>query len=242
MKRISLIGLLVGGIVMLQLVRLGRAPAAELGYDVRGQVLLVSAAATKPAGDASRVVEWLAPLDTADPVPTSLDGDYEMVQQDKRFTPDMLVVPVGSVVTFPNRDPWFHNVFSLYRGKRFDLGLYQAGDVKKVRFDRVGPSYIFCNIHPQMAAVVLTIDSKYFGLSDKDGRIAISGVPAGEYRMNIWYENADAEALRALSRDVMIDDDRPLPTVSINVVPHDLRNHKNKYGQDYDTGALAPNY
>ncbi len=87
---------------------------------------------------------------------------YRLVQHNKRFEPRMLVVPVGSVVDFPNADPWFHNVFSLYRGKRFDLGLYQAGAQRSVKFDRIGPSYLFCNIHPEMTGVVLAVESELF--------------------------------------------------------------------------------
>lgn len=242
MKRIRTIGPVVFVVAVLPALWLVRARAAETGYSIEGQVALLTSNGEKPARNESKVAEWLVPEGVSASSPGSPAKVYRMVQQDKRFDPDILVVPVGSVVSFPNRDPWFHNVFSLYRGKRFDLGLYQAGDVKTVRFDRPGPSYIFCNIHPQMAAVILTVGSEYFGLSDKAGRIEISDVPAGRYRLNVWYENADADALHALARDVVVNDNRALPEVSIIVVPHDLSNHKNKYGKDYDTGALAPNY
>ena len=63
----------------------------------------------------------------------------------------------GSSVEFPNRDPWFHNVFSLFNGKRFDLGLYEAGSTRTVHFDREGISFIFCNIHPEMSAVIVVL-------------------------------------------------------------------------------------
>jgi plastocyanin len=241
MKRVTIIALAV--LMLLAVQALRTRLAAEAGLDVHGAVILVPQDGGKAQSDESHVVEWLAPLDSIE----ASNGDasqshYEMVQKDKRFDPSLLVVPVGSVVTFPNRDPWFHNVFSLYRGKRFDLGLYQAGDAKAVRFDRLGPSYIFCNIHPQMAAVILTVDSKYFALSDRSGRVTLSGVPAGKYRMHVWYENADAGELQGLSKEVTIGEERSLPSVSIQVVPHDLRDHKNKYGENYDTGALAPSY
>ncbi|HKV49461.1 MAG TPA: hypothetical protein VJN69_15310 [Candidatus Acidoferrales bacterium] len=214
---------------------------AGKGYEVEGRIVLSAGGKGEQTKDASKVVEWLAPLGSS-VAPSQGGRSYEMIQRDKRFDPELLVVPKGSVVTFPNLDPWFHNVFSLYRGKRFDLGLYQAGDSKSVRFDRLGPSYIFCNIHPHMAAVILTVDSNYFGLSDKSGRVTISDVPAGRYRLNVWYQNADAEALEALGREVVVDGNRELPTISVAVVLHDLRDHKNKYGKDYDTGALAPSY
>ena len=106
------------------------------------------------AGD---VVLWLTPLEGVDqPLPASFTQQPpRLVQLNKSFQPHILVVPVGSVVEFPNHDPFFHNVFSLFEGKRFDLGLYEAGTTRDVRFDKVGISYIFCNIHPQMSAVIL---------------------------------------------------------------------------------------
>lgn len=242
MKRKEITACLLVTIAVSQAFWIIRTRAAETGLNVEGQITLLVSHGERTTNDSSRVAEWLVPEDVSASSMGTPGKAYQMVQQDKRFDPDMLVVPVGSVVSFPNRDPWFHNVFSLYRGKRFDLGLYQAGDVKTVRFDRLGPSYIFCNIHPQMAAVILTVGSEYFGISDKAGRVEISDVPAGRYRLNIWYENADADALRTLARDVVVNDEGTLPEVSINVVPHDLHNHKNKYGQDYNTGALSPNY
>ena len=119
-------------------------PSAEVTGDV---TLLQTSAGHAP--DASQVVVWLLPLETVQTVRATTDRPhYRLVQRNKRFEPSLLVIPVGSVVDFPNADPWFHNVFSLYRGKRFDLGLYQAGTQRSVRFDRAGPSFLFCNIHP----------------------------------------------------------------------------------------------
>jgi|SRR5580704_5680983 plastocyanin len=242
MKRRITIAIMILAALTWASFRVRLAPAEDSHLDVSGEVTLLPQEGGALEKDASRVVEWLVPA-IQDPASARNDaGKYQMVQREKRFEPDMLVVPVGSSVTFPNRDPWFHNVFSLYRGKRFDLGLYQAGDSKVVRFDRVGPSYIFCNIHPQMAAVILTVDSKYYGVTDKGGHTTISGVPAGKYRMHVWYENADADALEALTRDVSVGEDRSLPSITIGVVEHDLRQHKNKYGKDYDSDALAPTY
>ena len=229
--------------VVATMLRARRAAGAEISFDVQGKVTLIGGTAKAPVKDASNVAVWLAPEGAADVAQAVRPGTYEMVQRDKKFEPSLLVVPVGSTVWFPNRDPWFHNVFSLYRGKRFDLGLYQAGETKPVRFDRLGASYLFCNIHPEMSAVVLTVDSQYFGLSDASGRIAISDVPPGKYRMHVWYENADAAALDDLTRDVTVGEEQhALPAASIAIVPHDLRAHKNKFGEDYDSGALDPTY
>src|SRR5271157_1106925 len=95
------------------------------------------AAKTKP--DASGVVVWLRPLGRSGEGPTPeapAHKKWQLVQRNKSFQPHVLVVPVGAVVDFPNRDPFFHNVFSLFDGKRFDLGLYEAGTTNSVRFDR----------------------------------------------------------------------------------------------------------
>ena len=222
---------------------LTRSSAAERGIDVDGAVSVSTMSGASVVADASKVVIWLVPLQGSIAETNGREKKYQMLQRDKKFTPSLLVVPIGSLVAFPNLDPWFHNVFSLYRGKRFDLGLYQAGDTKTVRFDRPGASYIFCNIHPEMSAVVLTVDSPYFAVSDKTGHVAIPSVPAGRYRLHVWYENADSAALDGLSRDIAVnDEDRTLPAMAIQITRHEIKGHKNKYGHEYDSGMLGPSY
>ena len=214
------------------------------GVTLSGDVTLIPPKAGTPIKDASHVVVWLVPESRVQPVQLAARKTvYRMVQHDKMFQPNFLVVPVGSVVDFPNLDPWFHNVFSLYRGKKFDLGLYEAGSDKQVRFDRVGASFIFCNIHPEMTAVVLTVDSEYFGMSDRAGHLAISNVPPGSYALKVWYENASQETLKALDRQIAVNSDtRSLPPISISVTKEDLTKHKNKYGRDYDPNSASPVY
>ena len=211
--------------------------------DVSGKVRLVENGSGRVATDASRVAIWLATLDAPDTVsrPASARTHFRMVQHDKMFEPALLVVPLGSIVDFPNLDPWFHNVFSLYQGKRFDLGLYQAGSEKQVVFDRPGPSFLFCNIHPQMTAVILTVNSDLFGISDKSGRVQIPQVPAGRYKMHVWYENAAPEFTDAAKTIEVSAAENALPSVSIPVSRHD-RSHKDKYGNDYDPRASSPAY
>jgi plastocyanin len=215
-----------------------------------GEARVSGAAAVTVAGsgatekDFSRVVVWLVPLDAVQPVRvTTQRPHYRLVQRNKRFEPGLLVVPVGSVVDFPNADPWFHNVFSLYRGKRFDLGLYQAGAQRSVRFDRIGPSYLFCNIHPEMTGVVLAIDSELFAVTDKSGRYSIAGVTPGKFALHVWYENATPESLQALQRQVTIENgNQNLPPISVRAVKQPPAQHKNKYGQDYDPATVKTDY
>jgi len=221
-----------------------RAPDGEPTRDVQGHVTLTLTNSQAPLKDASNVVVWLVPLGATANIPNqSGRRAFQMAQHNKSFQPSILVVPIGTAVDFPNLDPWFHNVFSLYQGKRFDLGLYEAGSRRKVLFDRPGASYIFCNIHPQMHAVVMAVDSNYFGISDKMGRVSIPGVPSGSYEMHVWYEQAEPKTLEALDRELVIaEGSRSLPAITLAAVREDPMKHKNKYGEDYDPKDQAPTY
>jgi plastocyanin len=162
-----------------------------------------------------------------------------LTQKNKTFSPHLLVIPPGSVVQFPNRDPFFHNVFSLFEGKRFDLGLYESGTTRSVRFDRPGVSYIFCNIHPQMNAIVISLDTPYYSLADNSGSIKIASVQPGEYLLQIWAEGLNSEEMGKLSRHVTIAD-QPVQLGTIEVPSSEsLAQHKNKYGRDYDSAATS---
>jgi plastocyanin len=114
--------------------------------------------------------------------PTKIVLDQRQLQ----FKPHVLAVRVGDQVEMPNSDRVFHNVFSFHNGKRFDLGLYPVGTAKTVTFDRPGLSRIFCNIHPNMAAYVLAVDSAHFAVSDSQGQFAMAGVPSGSYTYHAW--------------------------------------------------------
>ena len=140
--------------------------------------------------DASKVVVWLTPLGaTPTPPPPRQQTSQipQLVQRDKSFHPSLLAIPAGGQVEFPNHDPFFHNVFSLFDGKRFDLGLYESGSTQFVTFDKPGISFIFCNIHPQMSAVVIALNTPYYAISDQRGDISLSNVIPGHYRMHIFH-------------------------------------------------------
>lgn len=192
---------------------------------------------TGSVSDAHNVVVWLRPLDgpaQASANKVAADKSPQLVQQNKTFEPHILVVKVGTVVQFPNRDPFFHNIFSLYDGKRFDLGLYEAGTTRSVRFDRPGVSFLFCNIHAEMSAAVVAVDTPYFAISDRLGRVSIPNVPDGRYEMHVWYERDTPENLKSLTGTVVISQSsRTLPPIRIVENPDFTLAHKNKYGQDY---------
>jgi hypothetical protein len=98
----------------------------------------------------------------------------------------VLAVRVGTTVDFPNEDRVFHNVFSFKDGKKFDLGLYPVGSLKRVEFSVAGVSRLFCNIHPHMAGYVVAVDTPYFSAVDENGAFTIPGVPAGTYTYHAW--------------------------------------------------------
>jgi plastocyanin len=193
--------------------------------------------ATGNRADESQVVVWLTPLDAPAPQATATPANGkvpELVQRNKSFEPHVLVVQVGSLIQFPNKDPFFHNIFSMYDGKRFDLGLYEAGTSRSVRFDRPGVSFLFCNIHAEMSAVVIVVDTPYFAMSDHNGHLTIPDVPDGRYQMHVWYERSLPEHLKGLTRVVTISDTtRTLGQIHVIDNPNYTFAHKNKYGEDY---------
>ena len=181
----------------------------------------------------ANVVLWLTPLDR--PLPAPVQKQHaRLIQKNKEFSPHLLVIPVGASVDFPNLDPFFHNVFSLFNGRRFDLGLYEAGSHRSVSFDREGVSYIFCNIHPEMGAVVVSLKSPYYAISSADGSVVIHDVPAGRYRIQTWAEQLQPAATEEAERIVQVTS-RGASLGEFVFIPgtDPLAHHKNKFGKDY---------
>jgi len=119
---------------------------------------------------------------------------------------------VGTVVDFPNNDRVFHNVFSFHDGKRFDLGLYPVGTVKQVKFDHPGLSRIFCNIHPNMAAYVMVVDTPHYSVSDTDGHFTIEGVGRGSYTYHAWRPGGPA-----LTGSAVVEAGRHVPASTMSI-------------------------
>jgi len=189
----------------------------------------------KAAVDSGGVVVWLEAADEgARPRLDPLRARPRMLQKNKQFDPHLLVVPVGAVVDFPNLDPYFHNVFSLFDGKRFDLGLYEAGSSRSVTFSRAGVSHVFCNIHPEMSAVVVALDTPYYAVSSHTGAFSIAGVPPGHYTVNAWHERHKLERPEDFPREARLSAAASAIGVIRFVESTQLTvAHKNKYGQDY---------
>ena len=188
-----------------------------------------------PLKDSSQVVVWLTPVGASATTPRQDPSEIaQLAQKNKKFHPSLVVIPIVQV-EFPNRDPFFHNVFSLFEGKRFDLGLYEGGTTRFVQFDKPGISFIFCNIHPQMSAVVIALATPYYAISDARGTISLPEVPPGRYQMQVFHASVAPESLRARSANYrkITPGESSLGTFSLAVTDL-LAGHKNKYGRDYD--------
>src|SRR6204780_5367366 len=185
---------------------LASAQLVELrGVELRGKVQLTKD--RHRVRDAANLVVWLTPLGNTravSPPPQDASQIPQLVQKDKSFQPSLLVIPAGGKVEFPNHDPFFHNVFSMFDGKRFDLGLYEGGTTRFVKFDKPGISFIFCNIHSQMSAVVIALATPYYAVSDVRGEFSIPGVPPGRYQVQIFHSAVAPDALHALTREITV--------------------------------------
>lgn len=188
-----------------------------------------------PTAGVSAVV-WLVPVGLPPNDPLDVKPVHSVLRQrNKTFEPHLLAITKGSAVDFPNLDPWFHNVFSLFNGKKFDLGLYEAGSTRTVHFDREGVSYIFCNIHPEMSAVIVVVGSPYYTVAAKNGEFSVADVPAGRYMLHVWSENSLPETLAAMTHEVEVGGTtHSVGTLRIRETDAAKIQHKNKYGQDYE--------
>lgn len=169
-------------------VELGRSPAANARRPGVGDL----GAAPQSPPEPRRAVVYLesAPrgaFEQTEPGRAVLD------QRNETFVPHLLAITTGTVVDFPNSDRIYHNVFSLSRVARFDLGRYAVGRSKSVRFDRAGIVRVFCDIHSHMNAFILVFSHPFFALTDAEGRYRIERVPRGTYNVVAWQEGTSSE-------------------------------------------------
>jgi plastocyanin len=162
-------------------------------------------------------------------------GRYSLLQRNKTFIPHVLAIPAGSTVNFPNNDLIFHNVFSLSRPKPFDLGLYRSGSSKSQLFSAAATYRVFCNIHPQMTAIILVLPTSFITEVDTSGAYRLD-LPTGRWRVTAWSERSQpvtteirVASTGATSLELTLDESQFV----------ELR-HRNKFGQDYPKSAYDP--
>ena len=203
---------------------LALAPSAAAG-PVTGTVRTV----TRPGTAPSAAIVYAEPLDGA---ASRKPGSFTLSQKDKTFRPHILAVPVGSTVEFPNQDEIFHNVFSLSGPQPFDLGLYRAGDSRSRAFAQPGEYRVFCNIHPQMTALILVVPTPHVIRPGPDGRFVLD-LPPGRYRLTAISQRAPAVSGEVVATASSVD----APVLTLDESAWIEARHKNKFGQDYPAAA-----
>jgi plastocyanin len=191
---------------------------------ITGRIDLVEKGGQK--GDASEVVVYLEGNKTR-PKPETAT----VTMKGKQFTPHVVVVPVGSTVSFPNEDPIFHNAFSVSGENRFDLELYKRPNAKSWTFQKPGVVRVYCNIHPQMSATVVVVESAWYVRPSRDGAFTLENVPPGDYSLRVWHDRGGEAAA-----DVKVGaSGAASASLSLDASSYKRVPHKNKYGKDYSS-------
>ena len=172
--------------------RLTKKKISPIVYNLRGTA---PAAPASDSGETTNEFESLALVLEGGSMPGKPPVAATLDQRNTRFDADVLIVPVGSTVEFPNSDPIFHNVFSLSKAQPFDLGFYPRGQSRSVKFNRAGIVQVYCHIHANMYAAIVVTASPWFGKPEADGSFSFKGVPAGHYRLTAWHKIAGMHAL-----------------------------------------------
>src|SRR5579862_1017422 len=166
--------------------RLTKKALIPTAYNLRGTVSPVAGADTEPVNKFDRMVVMLQGRTKTPRAPETL----VLEQRNGRFDPDLVIVPVGSTVQFPNADPIFHNVFSLSRAQSFDLGFYPKGQSRAVKFTKEGIVQVYCHIHANMYAAIVVTSNTFYVKPAADGTFSWANVPAGHYRVIAWHKVA----------------------------------------------------
>jgi plastocyanin len=157
-----------------------RGPVVGLGTDTDEDPV---------AFERSRVVVYLEGLL---PPPAGPATVARMEQENRRFTPETMIIQAGSKVSFPNSDPIFHNVFSLSRTKTFDLGNYPRGETRIVTFNEPGIVFVNCHLHSNMTATIVVAPNRWNVKVARDGTFELHDVPPGKYTIVAWHKAAGA--------------------------------------------------
>lgn len=110
-------------------------------------------------------------------------------QRDKMFAPHVSCVPRGTTMQFPNNDTVFHNVFAYFDASKFDLGMYPRGASKSIKLEKTGVVALLCNVHSDMSAYIVVVDTPFYAVTDKQGRFVLKDVPPGSYTLHVWHES-----------------------------------------------------
>jgi plastocyanin len=197
-------------------------------HEITGRVNFVG----RPNRAQVTTIVYAEPLDAPAP---ARPQRARLLQRNKSFQPRVLAIPAGSSVDFVNEDMIFHNVFSLSPPTPFDLGLYRAGASKARAFSEPAVYRVFCNIHPDMAAVILVVGTPYFTTTDAAGNYRLD-LPPGRYRLTAWSERAQPVSVEV----TVTDQTTTAPPLTLDESHFVELPHKNKFGQDYAKPGYDP--
>lgn len=209
---------------------LAAAPLAAT--ELAGKVRLTEKGRPVAAAEADldRAVVWFVP-EGKSAAPRAERA--RMVTVRKQFDPQVLVVPVGSTVDFPNQDPILHNVFSVSDENAFDLGLVGGGEGRSATFRSPGIVQVFCNVHHKMFAHVVVVESAFHALAGGDGGFRLAGLPEGRGTLHYWHERGELGAVAlTLPRQAPLE-------IAIEVTKPRLPPHKNKLGKSYSRSGYG---
>ena len=207
-------------IVLVLLAGVESAAASELEG-----VIEVAGASPRDAAELVRAVVWFVPDSGVEVKPAG--QPFEIVSVRKSFEPRVLAVPQGSTVRFPNQDPILHNVFSASGRNRFDLGLYRLGESREVTFEHPGVVRVFCNVHHDMVAYVVVLETPFHASPGPDGRFRLDGLPPGPGKLTVWHERAEA-----WTGDIEMPRAEPL-RIRLDFSKQRVPQHMNKFGKPY---------
>lgn len=211
-----------------------RAVAAPPAHADEGRELLGRIALSADDADPSETVVYFVPdRMPADPPPMP-DASFEIATMDKQFQPPVLAVARGSEVRFPNRDPILHNVFSVSQGNAFDLGVYGPGTEPAVTLNESGAVNVYCNVHRDMHAHILVLDSPWFVRASNDGAFALNDLPPGPGVLHVWHRRAEGWSMPVHAG--VIDS----IVVDLQVVRPQIPDHLDKAGQSYQRRDRDP--
>jgi plastocyanin len=212
--------------LILVTIALGIARVAHVGA---GSVTGIVRSTTRAGTTAATAVVYAEPVDTA---AARTPRRLILAQKNKTFQPRVLAAPLGSTVDFPNNDGLYHNVFSLSGPQPFDLGLYRAGDSRSRTFTAPGIYRVFCNIHPQMSAVIVVAPTSFIAVAGPDGRYTLD-LPPGRFRVTATSERASPVSVEISSTQGASS----VPDMTLDESSWVLTPHKNKFGKDYPAAA-----
>jgi plastocyanin len=180
---------------------------------------------TRPDGvDASPVLVYIVGFDEKPPKKT-----VTITQKKKRFLPSLVAITAGQSITFPNGDPFLHNVFSPSSTRPFDLGSFPEGETRDRKFPDTGVIDVYCNIHSEMSATIVVLPNRRFTFADADGTFAITGVPAGTWTIYAY----SRRAREPVSAEITVaDDGTTTADLALEEIARDFK-HANKYGEEY---------